>query len=131
VSIAIDDFGTGYSNLDLLRRLPVDYLKIDRSFVSGLGIEPGDTQLVRMILGLSQELGIEVIAEGVETELQASELQRLGCRIAQGYMFGRPLPFDATIELLRRQAGEPGQQASPPSTDMMVPVMNRATSDAM
>jgi diguanylate cyclase (GGDEF)-like protein/PAS domain S-box-containing protein len=103
VSIAIDDFGTGYSNLDLLRRLPVDYLKIDQSFVAGLGIQPGDTQLVRMIVGLSQELGIVVIAEGVETQLQADELQRLGCAIAQGYLYSKPLGFDDALAVLHEQ----------------------------
>ena len=125
VSIAIDDFGTGYSNLGLLRKLPVDYLKIDKSFVAGLGIEPGDTQVVRMILGLSEELGIHVIAEGVETQLQATELERLGCEVGQGYFYARPMPFDDAIELLR------AQQANPPSMDMIVPVMKRAASEAM
>jgi len=116
VSVAIDDFGTGYSNLDLLRRLPVDYLKIDRSFIAGLGTEQGDTQLVRMVLGLSQELGIEVIAEGVETVLQANELRRLGCRIAQGYLYSRPVQLADAEEMLR-------QQARPPSSDRIVPVI--------
>ena len=117
VSVAIDDFGTGYSNLDLLRRLPVDYLKIDRSFVAGLGVEPGDSQLVRMIIGLSNELGIKVIAEGVETALQESELARLGCKIGQGYLYARPMSFDDAIDLLRNQ------QARPPSSVSTVPVM--------
>jgi diguanylate cyclase (GGDEF)-like protein len=125
VSVAIDDFGTGYSNLDLLRRLPVDFLKIDRSFVSGLGEDPGDAQLVRMILGLAEELGIKVVAEGIETELQASMLDRLGCTIGQGYFFARPMPLEAALDILR------GQQARPPSNDRIVPVMNRAVSEAM
>ncbi len=103
VSIVIDDFGTGYSNLDLLRRLPVDFLKIDRSFIAGLGTEPGDTQLVRMIVGLSRELGITVVAEGVETELQEAELIRLSCEIGQGYRYGRPMPFADAMSLLRAQ----------------------------
>ncbi len=117
MSIAIDDFGTGYSNLDLLRHLPVDYLKIDQSFVAGLGVEAGDTQLVRMVLSLSHELGIQVIAEGVETEVQATELRRLGCRIAQGYFYSRPLSLADTAALLIRQ------QANPPSKLSTVPVM--------
>ncbi|MCU1394401.1 MAG: diguanylate cyclase/phosphodiesterase with and sensor(s) [Ilumatobacteraceae bacterium] len=125
IAVAIDDFGTGYSNLDLLRRLPVDFLKIDQSFVAGLGVEPSDMQLVRMILGLSSELGITVIAEGVETELQASELVRLGCTIAQGYLYSRPLTFDDAMERLRAQRvdGEGDQHASPPSRLRIVPVM--------
>jgi EAL domain-containing protein (putative c-di-GMP-specific phosphodiesterase class I) len=117
LSVAVDDFGTGYSNLDLLRRLPVDFIKIDRSFVAGLGVEPGDTQLVRMVLGLAQELGIEVIGEGVETELQAAELRRLGCRIAQGSLYSAPLAFADAMDLLRRQ------QANPPSNVSTVPVI--------
>lgn len=107
VSIAVDDFGTGYSNLDLLRRLPVDYLKIDQSFIARLGIEAGDTQLVRMIVGLSQELGIGVVAEGVESQMQEDELRRLGCRIGQGYLYSRPLSLDDALELLRAQQVEP------------------------
>jgi EAL domain-containing protein (putative c-di-GMP-specific phosphodiesterase class I) len=117
IAIAIDDFGTGYSNLGLLRRLPVDYLKIDRSFITGLGTEPGDTQVVRMILGLAHELRIQAVAEGVENSSQAAELERLGCHIAQGYLYSHPLTFDDTIALLRNQ------QVRPPSSVKMVPVM--------
>jgi diguanylate cyclase (GGDEF)-like protein/PAS domain S-box-containing protein len=117
ISIAIDDFGTGYSNLGLLRRLPVDYLKIDRSFISGLGTEPGDTQVVRMILGLAHELRIQAVAEGVENSMQAAELERLGCHVAQGYLYSHPLKFDDAIALLR------AQQVNPPSSVKMVPVM--------
>ncbi|MEO6126519.1 MAG: EAL domain-containing protein [Ilumatobacteraceae bacterium] len=126
LSIAIDDFGTGYSNLDLLRRLPVDYIKIDRSFVAGLGTEPGDTQLVRMVLGLSQELGIEVIAEGGETAVQANVLRELGCRIGQGSLYSPPLPLPlAEAEAMLRQQAEAmlRQQANPPSSDRIVPVI--------
>jgi EAL domain-containing protein (putative c-di-GMP-specific phosphodiesterase class I) len=135
IAVAIDDFGTGFSNLDLLRRLPVDFLKIDQSFVAGLGVEPGDMQLVRMILALAEELGITTIAEGVETELQAAELQRLGCKIAQGYLYSRPLTFEDAMARLRTQRDvvqpDQPQQARPPSTLTIEPVMNRALSDAM
>jgi len=117
VSIAIDDFGTGYSNLGLLRRLPVDDLKIDRSFITGLGVDPGDTQVVRMILGLAQELRIQAVAEGVENSAQAAELSRLGCHIAQGYLYSHPLRFDDAIAMLRNQ------QVKPPSSVRMVPVI--------
>jgi diguanylate cyclase (GGDEF)-like protein/PAS domain S-box-containing protein len=103
VNLAIDDFGTGYSSLDLLRRLPVNFLKIDERFVAGLGIEADDTQLVRLILGLASELGIDVVAEGVETSEQAQELQRLGCRSGQGYLFSPPLNFEGAMALLRSQ----------------------------
>jgi EAL domain-containing protein (putative c-di-GMP-specific phosphodiesterase class I) len=91
VRLAIDDFGTGHSNLALLRRLSADFVKIDRSLINGLGTEPGDTQLVRMILSLTQELGFAPVAEGVSTEVQLDELLRLGCRVAQGHLFAEPL----------------------------------------
>lgn len=103
IGVAVDDFGTGYSNLALLRKMPVDFLKIDRTFVDGLGSEPGDTQLVRMVLSLAHELGLEVIAEGVETEQQEAELVRLGCRHAQGYHFARPVELPAALALLRER----------------------------
>lgn len=103
VGVAIDDFGTGYSNLALLRKMPVDFLKIDRSFVAGLGTEPGDTQIVRVVLSLAAELGLEVIAEGVETHDQAAELVRLGCRHAQGFHLARPVELHEALGLLRER----------------------------
>jgi diguanylate cyclase (GGDEF)-like protein/PAS domain S-box-containing protein len=90
VQLAIDDFGTGYSSLSYLKQFPVDQLKIDRTFVSGLGRDPKDLAIVAAIVALAAGLQLEVVAEGVETELQQRELLGLGCAIGQGYHFGRP-----------------------------------------
>jgi diguanylate cyclase (GGDEF)-like protein/PAS domain S-box-containing protein len=94
VHIAIDDFGTGFSSLQYLSRLPVDILKIDRKFVWGLGQHAEDDVLVRSMLGLAAELGLEVIAEGVETIRQAELLREYGCRLAQGFLFSLPRPIE-------------------------------------
>jgi diguanylate cyclase (GGDEF)-like protein/PAS domain S-box-containing protein len=97
VTIALDDFGTGWSSLANLRRFPVDVLKIDRSFVAGLGIVDDDTEVVRATIGLGHALHMTVVAEGVETEAQAQLLRQLGCDCAQGWLFGRPRhPDDLT-----------------------------------
>jgi diguanylate cyclase (GGDEF)-like protein/PAS domain S-box-containing protein len=93
VRIALDDFGTGYSSLSNLSALPIHQLKIDRSFVSGLGERPEAEALVSGIINLGHGLELEVVAEGVETEQQARRLQSLDCDFAQGYLFGRPAPW--------------------------------------
>jgi diguanylate cyclase (GGDEF)-like protein len=85
--VAVDDFGTGWSSLAQLKRLPVDVLKVDRAFVDGLGTDPEDTAIVASILSLAHAMGLHVIAEGVETPLQASALAELGCPVAQGFLF--------------------------------------------
>jgi EAL domain-containing protein (putative c-di-GMP-specific phosphodiesterase class I) len=90
VRVAIDDFGTGYSSLALLRTLPVDLLKVDRSFLAEIE-EEGAARVVAAVVGLGEALGLEVVAEGVETQGQVVELERLGCPMAQGYLFSRPL----------------------------------------
>jgi EAL domain-containing protein (putative c-di-GMP-specific phosphodiesterase class I) len=100
VRIAIDDFGTGYSSLSYLRRFPVDYLKVDRSFVDGLGENPGDAVLVSGIIDLAHALGLKVVAEGVETQEQLELLQNIGCDLAQGYHFAKPLPDQEASALL-------------------------------
>ena len=98
--VGIDDFGTGYSSLARLQELKVDFIKIDQSFVSGLGRDRAAEALVAATLALARELRLEVVAEGVETKAQAQRLEALGCTFAQGYFLGRPRASLAT--LLRR-----------------------------
>jgi len=100
VRVAIDDFGTGYSSLDHLRTMPADILKIDRSFVQGISKDTSDTALVAATLALGRALSMDVVAEGIETEQQASSLRELACPIAQGYLFARPLPAEELDGLL-------------------------------
>ena len=92
VRIAVDDFGTGYSSLAYLQQLPIDRLKIDRSFVHGFGAEANGSAIVKAIVGIGRSLNMEVLAEGVETLGQLSRIRDDGCRLAQGYYFGRPVP---------------------------------------
>jgi diguanylate cyclase (GGDEF)-like protein/PAS domain S-box-containing protein len=89
--VGLDDFGTGYSSLSYLRRLPIDFLKIDGSFITDIDKDPQSNAIVGAIISLASALGLEVVAEGVETEAQADSLRELGCAFAQGYLFGRPV----------------------------------------
>jgi diguanylate cyclase (GGDEF)-like protein len=100
IRVAIDDFGTGYSSLHYLTRMPVDILKIDRSFVAQLNGTPESSGIAEVILRLSQVLHLTTIAKGIETASQATELQLLGCGIGQGYLFAKPMSSAALIELL-------------------------------
>ena len=102
--IAIDDFGTGYSSLGILHRIAVDNLKIDRSFVGALGRAPQDSARVTAVIQLAKALGLEVIAEGIETAEQLAVLRRLGCDYGQGHFFARALP---AAELERLLASDP------------------------
>ncbi len=92
VRLVLDDFGTGYSSLSYLTRLPLDVLKVDRSFVDGLGSEPRDTAITETIIAMSRALSLDVVAEGVETAEHVRELSRLGCGLAQGFHFSRAVP---------------------------------------
>jgi diguanylate cyclase (GGDEF)-like protein/PAS domain S-box-containing protein len=110
VGIAIDDFGTGYSGLAYLKRLPIDTVKIDQSFVRDLTVDPDDAAIVTAIVAMARSLGVDVVAEGVETEEQLSELMRLGCHRAQGYLLARPMTAAAVARLL-------GRAPAPATTD--------------
>ena len=92
ITIAIDDFGTGYSSLSYLKRLPIDHLKIDRSFVQNMDSDANDAAIVRSVIDLGHNLGIKVIAEGVEHLDSLAILKELGCDAAQGFHIGRPMP---------------------------------------
>jgi EAL domain-containing protein (putative c-di-GMP-specific phosphodiesterase class I) len=104
VRVAVDDFGTGYSSLSYLKRFPVDYLKIDRSFVNGLGEDLEDRGIVATVVDLAHTLGLEAVAEGVETAEQMAHLQQLHCELAQGFYFHRPLPAADVSKLLVQDA---------------------------
>jgi diguanylate cyclase (GGDEF)-like protein/PAS domain S-box-containing protein len=101
VSLAVDDFGTGYSSLGSIQYLPVDTIKIDKTFVSGLGRDDSDDSVVRAILGLAQGLGVRTVAEGIEGAEQLEALRELDCQYGQGYYFSRPITADAVHDLLR------------------------------
>jgi EAL domain-containing protein (putative c-di-GMP-specific phosphodiesterase class I) len=105
IRIAIDDFGTGYSSLNYLSRLPADRLKLDKSLVHNLTTQWKDVAIVRAVIELGKELGIAVIAEGVETEQQFQVLKNLGCLQVQGYLLARPIPQKQARDLIKKQWG--------------------------
>ncbi len=100
-TIALDDFGTGYSSLGYLSRYPVDKIKIDRSFVSNLGVDPEAEAVIRAIVKLSKALNLNIVAEGVETRAQKNILRQAGCNIIQGFLYSRPVP-QADIDTIMR-----------------------------
>jgi EAL domain-containing protein (putative c-di-GMP-specific phosphodiesterase class I) len=102
IGISIDDFGVGYSSLSYLKRLPADILKIDLSFVRGVGEDAGDTAIVRMVIDLAHTLGMKVVAEGVEGWAQETLLREMGCDMAQGYYFAGPLSPEELSKFLAR-----------------------------
>ena len=118
VGLSIDDFGTGYSSLSYLKQFPVDVVKIDRSFVGGLGTDPDDHAIVHAVVSLAHALSLEAVAEGVETERQLHELRRLGCDGAQGFLLGRPEPAHPSGPSVRRGAWGQGPRRSEPPLDL-------------
>ncbi len=104
ICIALDDFGTGYSSLSYLKRLPIDVLKLDRSFIAGLPDDPYDLAIVQAIAGLARATGLGVVAEGVETQAQASALRDCGVERAQGFLFARPMDHERVLEGFRGNA---------------------------
>jgi diguanylate cyclase (GGDEF)-like protein/PAS domain S-box-containing protein len=101
IRVSLDDFGSGYSSLSYLKRLPADILKVDKSFTRGLGVEVEDTAIVQTIVDLAHIMGMEVVAEGVKIEEQETLLKEMGCDLAQGYHFSKPLPPEAASEFLK------------------------------
>jgi EAL domain-containing protein (putative c-di-GMP-specific phosphodiesterase class I) len=112
VDVSIDDFGTGWASLTYLQQLPISSVKIDRSFVAGLGGDRRETAIVRSVLALARELDLSVIAEGIETESQLHQLRLLGCRVGQGYLLSPPVP---PSELVLDEAHRQPSRQSPSS----------------
>jgi diguanylate cyclase (GGDEF)-like protein/PAS domain S-box-containing protein len=113
VRLAIDDFGTGYASLAHLRQLPVDIIKIDPSFVAGLGNDPTVTMLTKTIVQVGRDLGIEVVAEGIEQPRQLAELREMGCGYGQGFLVARPMGATGVESMIRTSAGNPRKPGVP------------------
>jgi EAL domain-containing protein (putative c-di-GMP-specific phosphodiesterase class I) len=107
ITLSIDDFGTGHSSLAYLKRLPIQNLKLDRSFVRDIETDPNDAKICLAALALAHNLGLQVVAEGVETEAQSDFLTGHGCDFLQGYLFSKPLPADEIVEYISRHGQQP------------------------
>jgi EAL domain-containing protein (putative c-di-GMP-specific phosphodiesterase class I) len=118
VRVALDDFGTGYSSLSLLQKFPLQRIKIDRAFVHGVADNPNDRSLVRTIVAMGLSLGLDMVAEGVESVHQLQVLSDLGCGKAQGFLISHPVPADAmrsTVAALERLGHFPGLRPPVPT----------------
>ncbi|MCP4902890.1 MAG: EAL domain-containing protein, partial [bacterium] len=111
VQISIDDFGTGYSSLSYLKMLPIDELKIDQSFVQDLDDLAPEPAIINAIIAMAESLNLRVVAEGVETPAQLTQLKKGRCPVIQGYLFSRPLSAEDFVHLLTEDAKTPGQQS--------------------
>jgi EAL domain-containing protein (putative c-di-GMP-specific phosphodiesterase class I) len=111
INISLDDFGTGYSSLTYLKKFPIDYMKLDQSFTRDITTRKEDEDIASSILLMAKNLGLKVIAEGVETKEQLEILQKLQCDKAQGFLFSRPVPADE-LELLLREYNMLGEKKS-------------------
>ncbi|HEX7435694.1 MAG TPA: EAL domain-containing protein, partial [Caldimonas sp.] len=114
--LSLDDFGTGYSSLSYLKRLPMDELKIDRAFVTDAARGGRDGALAAAIIALGRELGLKVVAEGVETAAQSAFLLRRGCNVQQGYLFSRPVPAAEFERLLGAGSILPREESAVPAS---------------
>jgi EAL domain-containing protein (putative c-di-GMP-specific phosphodiesterase class I) len=101
LNVSIDDFGSGYSSLSYLHYFPIDTLKIDQSFIRAMSTHAASLVLVKSIIGIARNLGMKVIAEGVESAQEAAKLRDLGCEFIQGYWFSKPLPFEAALKFVQ------------------------------
>jgi diguanylate cyclase (GGDEF)-like protein/PAS domain S-box-containing protein len=117
VKLAIDDFGIGYASLAHLRQLPVDIVKIDPSFIAGLGQDPTLTLLTRTIVQVGRDLGMQVVAEGIEQPRQLAELREMGCGYGQGFLVARPMAASGVEALIRTATGAPAAQAPPETAE--------------
>jgi EAL domain-containing protein (putative c-di-GMP-specific phosphodiesterase class I) len=120
VHMSVDDFGTGYSSLTYLQRLPIEGIKLDQSFVAGLGSRERDEAICDAVISLGKALGLRTVAEGVETDLQATHLRAIGCEQLQGYLFGRPAPAtelaDHGLTTVELGPAEPAWSTSDPTS---------------
>jgi EAL domain-containing protein (putative c-di-GMP-specific phosphodiesterase class I) len=117
VRLTVDDFGIGYSSLSYLHRYPIKALKIDRSFISRIGVALHNDTIVEAIIALAQSLHLHVLAEGVETPAQVEFLRKRGCRVAQGFLFSRPVDADRLTELLEQKGACPTTRQAAQLTD--------------
>jgi EAL domain-containing protein (putative c-di-GMP-specific phosphodiesterase class I) len=110
VSLALDDFGTGYSSLSYLKRFPITRVKIDRCFVRDIATSGGDAAVARAVIAMAHGLGVEVVAEGIETQEQLTVLRRYGCDEGQGFLLGRPVVPSEVLDAVRRQGWPAGRR---------------------